>query len=108
MRAEIEVEVGGERHTLALPIAGLEDVSKVNPYLTEVYGSLAMKVWKLDELRAVLRAGLKYGKSSLSADALIESEGLDKSRMIALDLMKAAFRDDSGNSNAAAGKATSA
>lgn len=108
MRAEIEADCCGGTHTLAMPIGGLEDVAKVNPYPVEVWQGLVLGVWKLDELRAVLKAGCKWGKASVTADQIIETEGLTRAAKIAADLMAAAFKDDSGNSNAAAEGETSA
>lgn len=102
MRAEIEAQIGGETHKLALPIGGLEEVAKVNPYPVEVWEGLHRRIYRLDELIAVLRAGLKYGGSSLKAEAVIEGEGIARAAEIARDLMAAAFADDSGNLPAAA------
>lgn len=102
MKAEIEVEIGGERHTLALPIGGLEEVARVNPYLFEVAQAFERGVWKFDELMAVLRAGCKHGGAKITPDKIVESFGLSEASKIALRLMAAAFADDSGNSDAAA------
>jgi len=102
MRAEIEIEACGGVHTLALPIGGLEEVAKVNPYPVEVWQGLTLGVWKLDELRAVLKAGCKWGRAAVTAEQIIEDVGLKAAAKMAADLMAAAFHDDSGNSDAAA------
>jgi len=104
MKAEIEIEVEGERHTLALPIGGLEEIARVNPFLFEVAEALAhpRRPVKFDELTAVLRAGAKWGGKTITADRIVEAVGLSEAAKIALRLMAAAFADDSGNSDAAA------
>ena len=100
MLAEIEVDVAGRRVRLAAPLGALERIAKVNPMLEEVRDSFAVRgamgsrVWRLDELRAVLAAGLEAGGGMMTAEAFIDAVGLARAREAARDLMNAAFRDD--------------
>lgn len=101
MRAEVEIEVEGKAIRLAMPIGGLEMVAIVNPALEEVRDSLmaagpmGWRVWRLDELKAVLSAGLRYGAAEgFTAGSLIETLGVTPARDLALRLLNLAFSDD--------------
>lgn len=103
MLAEREIEVQGERLRLVLRFGGLERVAKVNPYLEEVATALRARVWKMDELTAVLDAGLAGGEAQgWTAARLVEALGVGPARDLAAELMRLAWADDAGNSPGAA------
>lgn len=108
MHARMTAVVGGRDVSFAMPIGALEEVAEVNPRLGELRGVLVAGVWELRELKAVLAAGLKWGGSDATVSEVIEAEGLAGAARIAADLMGAAFRDTSGNSEPPAAGATTA
>jgi hypothetical protein len=101
MRPQIEVEVGGAKQLLSLPIGGLEEIAKVNPQIEELWQALGTTLYRLDELQAVLGAALKWGGSRLTAGDVIETAGVKRARLMARDVLGAAIRDDD-RGNAAA------
>ena len=101
MHPEITVDVDGRKVRLSMPLGGLEQVAKVNPAIAEVAIGLAASSWRLDELIAVLQAGLDHGDKSMTAQELIAALKLHGSVKAAIDLMTAAFGAP-GNADAAA------
>lgn len=94
MRAEVTVTELGASHTLAMPLAALEEVEPVNPYPVELSQAFEHGVYKTSELRAVLAAALKHGKAKIGAAELIDGVGIKRAAEIARDVMLAAFKDD--------------
>lgn len=102
MTAEVEIEMEGRTVRLSMTIGALERVAKVNPVIGEVYGALAGGIWRLEEMRAVLDAGLvEAGETVKSAD-IIASLGLRKSADLARRALAEAFGDHPGNEKSAA------
>lgn len=96
MAAEVQVTIGGEEHTLALPIGGIEEVAKVNPQVEEVWQALHFtlnntRVYRLDELKAVLTAGCKWGKAKVKPEQIIEELGVRPAADVAAELMRLAL-----------------
>lgn len=89
-----DVMIGGKAVTLSLPIAGLEEVAKVNPYPEELWNAFRLRQYRLDELMAVLRAGLKWGGSDMTAEDVVDRVGLRQAAEFAAAVMSAAVRDD--------------
>jgi len=108
MRAELMVEISGAEHRLALPLGGIEDIAKVNQAVGEVAQALQLGIWRMDELRAVWTAGIKYGGSSLKFEDAYEALGLKGCGEIARDLVLKAFEDDSPKKNSEAEKVSAA
>lgn len=77
----------GGSHELKLPIGGLDEIARVEPKIYRLAQRLVSGDWELRELRAILAAGLKWGKSTLEADEVIEKEGLTRATETALALM---------------------
>jgi len=94
MKAEIEIRAGGAKHTLALPLGALEDIAKVNPVIEQLWQAFTLSVYQVDELVAVLAAGLKYGGSELTVEELIDEVGVKQAAAFAADALAAAIRDD--------------
>ena len=110
MRAELSVDIGGAAYRLALPLGGIEDIAKVNPAVGEVAQALQLGIWRMDELKAVWTAGIKYGGSDLKFDDAYEALGLTGCGNVASNLLLKAFEDDSPkkNSKAKAAKVSTA
>lgn len=92
MRGQLTVEVGGEEHQLALPIGALEEIAQINPRLEEVYMALKVdvggaRVYHWQELVAVLKAGVKWGKAKTSHGAIIEALGVRPAADLAARLL---------------------
>ncbi|MEO1602253.1 MAG: hypothetical protein AAFU49_17655 [Pseudomonadota bacterium] len=85
-----------------MPIGGLEDVAKVNPYPEELMVALQIGKYRLDEVKAVLEAGCVWGKAEVTAGEPIEGLGIKRAAEEALKLWALAHEDHSGNSDAAA------
>lgn len=77
----------GGSHELKLPIGGLDEVARVEPKLYRLAQRFVAGDWELAEIRAVVGAGLKWGKSQLTADEVIEKEGLARAVEVSLGLM---------------------
>jgi len=102
MTAEVTAEMEGREVRLSMTIGALERVAKVNPVLGEVYGALAGGVWKLEELRAVLDAGLAEAGEDAKSGDVIAALGLRKSADLARRALAEAFGDHPGNASSAA------
>ena len=108
MRAEMTVDIGGAECRLALPLGGIEDIAKVNQAVGEVAQALQLGIWRMEELKAVWTAGIKYGGSGLKFEDAYESLGLKGCGDIARDLLMKAFEDDSPKKNSEAEKVSAA
>lgn len=102
MTAEVTTEIEGRPVRLSMTIGALERIAKVNPVLAEVYGALAGGVWRLEEMRAVLDAGLSEAGETATSAELIAALGLRKSADLARRALAEAFGDHPGNASSVA------
>lgn len=105
MKAEVKVVIGGKTVRLAMPIGGLELVAStegLTEYPIELLQAIQLGTWKPSEVRAVIAAGLECGGSGVELAAVEAEMTPGEMRRVAVDLLAAALRDDSGNFGAAA------
>jgi hypothetical protein len=107
MKAEIKRKVCGKLRTFAMPLAAVEEVSKVNDMPRQLGIALASGYGKREEILAVVEAGATHGDTGLTVEEIYADLGLAGMEKLAVDLWLAAWGDDSGNS-LAAGKGRSA
>lgn len=103
MHTKREFNMCGGRHSTATPIAALDAIAVAEPRLAVLLTRLAEQTQTLRELRTVLDAVCKAGGNGLSADQIIEHEGLVRAAEIAWEALFAAFQspeDRAGNGSA--------
>lgn len=97
MPAEVDVTIKGETYTLALPIGGIEEVAKINQQIEEVWQVLSftvnrVRLYRFDELKAVLKAGCKWGGvKSVGPGEIIEDLGVRGAANVAAELLRLAL-----------------
>jgi len=117
----VDAKVGKLKLTLSMPIAGLEEVGKVNPYPEELWNAFrglpqlladgtikVVRQYRVDELKAVLAAALKWGGNSMTAEELIDAIGVTPAADLAEQVMAAALRSDAAKKADAAPETGSA
>lgn len=89
--AEVKTYLDGVQVTLKMPIGALEDVAKVNPELGNVLLGLGVNSHRLEEVRAIVDAGFKWGGVSGGFAEYFAEHGYGASIKLASDLMVAAW-----------------
>lgn len=91
-KPELTVKVEGLGDVrLRLPLGGLEDIAEVNPQLAEMAIGLTQGLWNLDEVKAVLGAGLKWAESEHTVADLFGAMPLRDCVITAGRLLNVAF-----------------
>lgn len=97
MIAEVIEDIGGESRRFLLTIGAMEKIAKVQPMPAVLLGALQTEHYTLAELRAVLDATGEAGGGAIRSAQAIEALGLKAAAALALRILVAGFRDDSGN-----------
>jgi len=90
----------GER-TLRITIGALEEMTDAAYAPAVVLSALASNIYTLRELLATVAAGLKGAGEDASAGVVIDDAGIQPARDAALEALRAAFKADAGNGDAA-------
>lgn len=103
-RAVVSVEVDGNPVDLQMTIGALEEIAVTEPVMLVLFGALETGTATLQEIKAVLAAGLKAANASISVGDLIEAIGLEPARELACRAMREAFKAPEGKLEAALGQ----
>lgn len=105
MRAEIEVDLCGGKHSLALPLGALEDIAeKIEPQVYVLAARFAASEWKLTEVQGVLDTALKAGGAEINAEDVIHKDGLIRAAEVAYLILERALTGPPSKKAAAGAK----
>ncbi len=108
MRAQIEVDLCGAKHSLALPMGALEDIAeKIEPQVYMLASRMASGTWKLAEVHGVLDTALKAGGADITAEDVIHDDGIMRAAEVAYLILERALTGNPSKKNAVARKTKS-
>ncbi len=108
MRAQLEAQLCGFKHTLALPMGALEDVAeKVDEHVYELAARMANGRWKLSEVVGVLNNALVAGGSDITAEDVIHDDGLIRAAEVAYLILERALTGNPSKKASAVAKTKS-
>lgn len=92
MRAQIEVDLCGGKHSLALPLGALEDIAeRVEPQVFHLTARMASGAWKLAEVKDVLDTALKAGGADITAEDVIHQDGIMRAAEACYEILERAL-----------------
>lgn len=97
----------GHVHATAMTVEALAEIERHDPFFGKLIYRIADGTWSIGDLRTVLGAGLRAGGAAVSAQDVIDAEGLTRASEIAYQAFSAAFDGpEDAEGNAPAGSET--